>query len=111
MLGRARHSPSKQRVEPNGQERRFVTPILEDRARRLVTQPIELAHVVRAEPAERWQVVRSREDVHRIDLDDTDLLDELSHGRRWRRETLRCDRERARLFEGQLHDEARGVMM
>jgi hypothetical protein len=97
------HAEPKHRLEIDRQERRFVTPVLEQRTRWIKCERVERIAIVSAEPRERGQVVRARQHVDRIDLDHAELFGEraqhrLRHRLRTRTgELLRRDRECTRL--------------
>ena len=92
-----------------------MAPVLEERAGLLVRGVVEPRDVVGAEPAEERQVVRAREHVHRVDLEDTEPVDRAEQrGRRdarrtrrsRRREPLRGERDPPRLARRQILEDA-----
>ena len=85
-------------------QRRLVCPVLDeppiDPAGPVGGDPVEQSGVVRPEPREDWHVMRTAEDVYRIELEHAELAHEahkLTDARRRRRprntEPLRCERD------------------
>ncbi len=64
----ARHAPAEQRVEVEGEQRRFVRPIFEQRARPAPGGAIEHRPRISTEPREERQVMRPGEHVDAVDL-------------------------------------------
>src|SRR5436190_13306090 len=102
------HAPPEQRVQRRREQRRLVAEVLEELPA-LVRERVDRRGRVRAEPRERGEVLRAREDVDGIDLErvhaarDAPHVRESDAARRARRaETLRDEREPASFVGGEL---------
>ena len=71
-----RHLPSVQRVLLDRQQRRLVSPVLEEVVRS-PRERVELGEGIRPEAREERHVVRSHGDVHRVELDHLKSVDDL----------------------------------
>jgi hypothetical protein len=107
LLG-ATHAPPEERLHVYGEQRCLVAPILEQltgfgHARQHVAR-------VRADACEQRQLLGAHENVHRVDLQQTDLVEDAAHmaaidatsGAR-RCEALRGQRDSARLIGAQAY--------
>jgi hypothetical protein len=109
------HAPAQRRLQRDGQQRRLVTPVLEEAPGRVVRAAVEQRGVVRPGAAEQRQVVSTLEHVHRIDLDQADAIDQPPQGPAVGRsmrprvgEPLRGERHPAGLGGGEALDRAAG---
>jgi hypothetical protein len=73
----ASHPVTEQPVRRGADEGRFVRPVLNQPPRSLAGRPVQQAAVIAPEPAEDRQIVAARQRVDRIDLQETDGVDDL----------------------------------
>ena len=76
----ALHPPPQQRLQLDVDQARLVAPVLEQPPRRVVGGFVERLAVVGAEAREARQVVRAREHVDRVDLDERDAVEQPPDG-------------------------------